>query len=454
MKPKRAFVHISNNGPTRNSTGGRGKGKRSLLPPPLSPNRQLFLVAGWIFFAELINMLLLSQMPFHSHLAEAIVDSSFLLITLSPIYFLLFRPFKLQWDETLLLEKKLIKNEERLELALEATNVGLWDYNVQTSEVYYSPRWATMLGYTPAEIEPTFQSWKTLLHPDEKDQVIGTLNNHLEGRTPYYEAEVRMRSKAGEWVWILTRGRVVAYDGQGKPLRVVGTHTDITARKQAEEDIRYLSRQLLNVTEEERAHLARDLHDEFGQVLVALQFGMETLKNALPEEQKKNRFQCQRQIELVAQLGNQVRNISATLRPAMLDDMGLEAALRYHVEQFSRQMGGIDVDFLVSGPEGRLSRETGIVLYRICQEGLNNIAKHSKAKHVSIRLTRLSAQVILTIQDDGVGFEPKSYGHRGIGLLGMRERAASRGGRLSINSPKGQGTTIRVELPVSEERTE
>ncbi len=454
MKTKGAFAHMSNNGPNQNSTGGRDKEKRSFLPPPLSPNRQLILVAAWIFVGEICDMLLLSHLPPYPPLTKAIIDASFLLIIISPVYFLLFRPFKAQWDERLRMEKMLIENKERLDLALEATNVGLWDYNVQTGKVYYSPRWATMLGYTPEEIEPTFQSWETLLHPDEKDQVIGTLKNHLEGRTPYYESEVRMRSKSGNWIWILTRGRVVSYDGQGKPLRVVGTHNDITVRKQAEEDIRYLSRQLLNVTEEERANLARDLHDELGQVLAALQFGMETLKNALPEGQENNRSQCQRQIELVAQLGDHVRNISATLRPAMLDDMGLESALGWYVEQFSRQMAGIEIDFQASGPDGRCIQESGIVLYRICQESLNNIAKHSRAKHVNIRLTCLSAQVILTIQDDGVGFEPKAEGRLGIGLLGMRERAASRGGRLSINSQKGEGTTIRVELPVSEERTE
>ncbi len=352
-------------------------------------------------------------------------------------------------SERKLVEEKLVESGERLKLALDASRDGLWDFNVQTGEVYYSPRWETMLGHQPGEMEQMYRSWEDLLHPDDKDRVLGNLNDHLEGRSQSYEAEVRMRSKSGKWVWILSRGRVVDRDPNGRPLRMVGIHTEITDRKQAEEEIHHLSRQLLNVTEEERARLANDLHDEFGQVLAALQFGTESLKNSLPEKMEKSRSHCQKQIELIALLGDHVHSLSTNLRPSILDNMGIKAALDWHVQQFSRQITGINIDFQVSGFEGWLSKKTNIVLYRICQESLNNIVKHAKSKQVRICLTCSSKLVRLTIQDDGVGFEPKQVGARGIGLLGMRERAASLGGSLSITSRKGEGTEIKVELPLS-----
>jgi PAS domain S-box-containing protein len=135
-------------------------------------------------------------------------------------------------------EEALGISEERLKLALEGTNDGLWDWNVPTGEVYFSPRWQTMLGYEPGEVEPHVSSWEKLVHPDDMDQVMRVLNNHLEGHTSYYEIEHRVRGKSGEWFWILDRGKVVERDPEGMPLRMVGTHTDITERKRGEETLR------------------------------------------------------------------------------------------------------------------------------------------------------------------------------------------------------------------------
>ncbi len=132
-------------------------------------------------------------------------------------------------------EAKLRENEERLKLALESSNDGLWDWNVATGEVYFSPRWETMLGYEPGEVKPHVSSWEGLVHPDDVIPVTQVLNDHLEGRALAYETEHRVKSKTGDWIWILDRGKVVDRDAEGKPLRMTGTHTDITERKRAEE---------------------------------------------------------------------------------------------------------------------------------------------------------------------------------------------------------------------------
>ena len=132
-------------------------------------------------------------------------------------------------------DKALREREERLRLVLEESHDGFWDYNVETGEVYYSPRWIEMLGYSPEEIEPHVRTWEKLIHPDDKPAVMKLLKEHLVGQTTRYEVEYRLLAKSGEWKWILNRGKVVERDKHGKPLRMVGTHLEIAERKRAEE---------------------------------------------------------------------------------------------------------------------------------------------------------------------------------------------------------------------------
>lgn len=123
---------------------------------------------------------------------------------------------------------------ERFRLAAESSRDGMWDWNVVTGEVYYSPRWMEVLGYQPDEIEPNVSTWATLLHPEDAPQVMEALQRHLSDQTTSYEAEFRLKTSSGAWLWALDRGKVVARDTQGQPLRMVGSFTDITERKQAE----------------------------------------------------------------------------------------------------------------------------------------------------------------------------------------------------------------------------
>ncbi len=132
------------------------------------------------------------------------------------------------------IEEELYKREERLELAFLGADLGLWDWNVQTGAVSFNQQWAEMLGYSLDEIEPHVSSWERLAHPDDLAQAKELLDAHLEGCTPFYETEHRLRAKSGEWVWVLDRGKVVEWDTEGKPRRMAGTHLDITARKRLE----------------------------------------------------------------------------------------------------------------------------------------------------------------------------------------------------------------------------
>ncbi|WP_375465326.1 putative bifunctional diguanylate cyclase/phosphodiesterase [uncultured Methylobacterium sp.] len=132
-------------------------------------------------------------------------------------------------------------NEERLALALDSGSDGLWDWTIETGESWYSDRWQTMLGYEPGELEGHVRTWEHLIHPDDKAHAMRLTAEHFEDRSPAYECEHRLRRKDGGWGWVLARGKVVARGTDGRPLRIVGTHIDITARKQAEQQIAHMA---------------------------------------------------------------------------------------------------------------------------------------------------------------------------------------------------------------------
>jgi signal transduction histidine kinase len=258
-------------------------------------------------------------------------------------------------------------------------------------------------------------------------------------REAYYELEARVETRTQELA------------AKTRQLR-----SELGKRMQAEKEVRHLSRQLIKATEKERKRLARDLHDEFGQALTALHLRMESLQQSLPRDLSAQQDQCRELMGLVEALGDNVRRISAELRPDMLDHLGLIPTLEAYVEDFAERVPGVDVQFQASGIRKQPPAEVGIVLYRILQEALNNIAKHARATHVRVLATYSHPHVILTVEDDGIGFEPGVWEgsvpgeERGVGLLGMRERVGIVGGMINIHSTPGQGTFIRVEIPVSD----
>ncbi|MDD5287386.1 MAG: PAS domain-containing protein, partial [Desulfuromonadaceae bacterium] len=134
-------------------------------------------------------------------------------------------------------ERARLESEERLKLVLDGSNDGFWDREIPSGRININRRWERMLGYSIDEIDHNVSSWERLVHPDDLPAVTGSLTRHLEGETPFYEAEYRMLTKSGEWKWILDRGKVVKCDTDGKPLKVAGTYTDISDRKHAQEQL-------------------------------------------------------------------------------------------------------------------------------------------------------------------------------------------------------------------------
>ena len=149
--------------------------------------------------------------------------------------------------ESVLEHRALEAGQQRLELALAGADLGMWDWDLKAGEAVWSERAVTMLGYSAGEVKPNFLFWKTLIHPDDWPKVSRALDDHLEGRLPFYETEYRIRSKSGEWKWMLARGRVGEWDANGKPLRLIGTTLDIDERKRAEESLQSAERMLRSI---------------------------------------------------------------------------------------------------------------------------------------------------------------------------------------------------------------
>lgn len=247
---------------------------------------------------------------------------------------------------------------------------------------------------------------------------------------------------------------------------VVFTFLDITERRRAEEEVRRAkdalerrveerTRQLISVQEEERRRIARDLYDHLGQQATALGLKLEALmaRAAPPFRTALEELQ-----EGVSRLDREIDFLAWELRPAALGEVGLVVALANFVREWSKNYG-IPADFHVAGLEGRppLEFEVETNIYRIAQEALNNAHKHAKPKRVAVLLERREQELTLIVEDDGRGFDPGQEievkpGDRGLGLAGMRERAAILGGRLEVESALGQGTTIFGPVPLGSAR--
>jgi PAS domain S-box-containing protein len=242
----------------------------------------------------------------------------------------------------------------------------------------------------------------------------------------------------------------------GAVVGAVVTFVDISERRRVEEELRetaarlqVLSRRLVEVQEEERRHLARELHDEIGQVLTVIGISLQAAKKARVDAAALNLDDC---IGLVDGAIRQVRHLSLDLRPSMLDDLGLVATLRWYVDR-QAQRAGYRARFISDAVEIRLDPAIATAAFRVAQEALTNIARHAKARRVSVSVRRSDGSLRLLVRDDGAGFdsgEALRYGARGsgLGLLGMRERAALLGGRVEVRSRPGRGTRVLLTIPL------
>jgi PAS domain S-box-containing protein len=386
-----------------------------------------------------------------------------------------------------LAEAALRESEERLRLAFAGAQEGVWDWNLETGAVVYSPRWTQMLGYEVDEVEPHISAWERLLHPDDIDRAREVNDSVTIGGARTYEGEFRLRHKQGHYVHVLSRGFPVRREPGGPIVRIVGTHFDLTERKRAEDALRRahdelearvrertaelaraneslraemderqrserarteLLARLVFAQEDERRRIAREMHDQFGEQLTALGRGIERVATAAAGSPALT--EPVRALSKIAQqIDRDVDHLVWELRPTALDDLGLRAALANYVQDWCTRVN-VTAELHTSGLlDDRLACDVETTLYRIAQEALTNVARHSRATKVDVMLERQSDCVLLIVEDNGVGFEPDQTesAEGGFGLLGMHERASLVGATVQIESTEGKGTTVLLRLP-------
>ena len=265
------------------------------------------------------------------------------------------------------------------------------------------------------------------------------------------------------------------FDDDGKPAFAVATFMDISARKKIEtqlkwrnleleclfdqvsrgkEELRVLSKRLLTVQEEERRHISRELHDEIGQALTILKIKLQTLPNSkidVPGALTLSPENVQEMLRSIDDTLQQVRNLSVDLRPSVLDDLGLPAALRWYVDR-QAQLSGIEIKFQSLSTIDRIASEIETACFRLVQEAITNIIRHSGASRARVLLERDQTGIHLRIVDDGSGFEvSKAYEEarlgRSSGLLGMKERVHLLEGKIEILGNSGNGVQIQAFFP-------
>jgi signal transduction histidine kinase len=222
--------------------------------------------------------------------------------------------------------------------------------------------------------------------------------------------------------------------------------------EQARRDLQQLSARLLEIEEEGRRNLSRELHDEIGQTLALLQIEISRVQGLLPAQPEAARERLRGARELAERTVQSIRHMSLLLRPALLDDLGLAPALQFQLEDFLRR-SGITCDFVEEGVSDQLPDTVKTCVYRVVQEALHNCEKHSGAASVRVAVRQHPGYLAVEVEDDGCGFAVNEQGmpslSGGLGLLGIRERAAIAGGALTIDSVPGRGTRIALRIPLA-----
>ncbi|RRQ21443.1 PAS domain S-box protein [Thiohalobacter thiocyanaticus] len=318
--------------------------------------------------------------------------------------------------------------------------------------ISWNPGAERISGYSEAKV--IGRHFGEILQAEEQAGLQPGTMLRIAGTDDYYQREGWFVRGDGSRFWAILAINPVRDDNR----RLRGYSiiiNDISERKQAEtelarsrESLQALSRHLQTVREEEKASLARELHDELGSLLTSLKIELSALQQQLPG-QEQARSDIDRINDCVQEAIATTRRISTSLRPPILDNLGLLPAVEWQLEQLKQRVG-IEYDLHCDGDAAGLNQDQTIALFRILQEGLTNITRHAEAHRVSVVLIIDAQQAALDVIDDGIGFdfEDKSSGGS-YGLYSMQERARALGGSLDIMSRAGEGTRLRVRIPVA-----
>jgi len=347
-------------------------------------------------------------------------------------------------------EQARLEAEQKYRDIFENANEGIFQSTEAGCLLTANPALARILGYeSPEELIPerTQIATQHFVDPGRREEMKRLVASSGVVRGFEYEAY----RKDGSRIWMSESIRGVR-DPDGRILYYEGIAEDITNRKEAESALRDFSRRLLEAQESERKHIARELHDEIGQVLTAVRINLTGLEQIC--EASAMAAGLREGIRVIDEALGRVRDLSFELRPSLLDDLGLGVATRWYVDRYTKRAGikaSIQIDCDLS--DKRLPREVETACFRILQESLTNIARHACARHVVVSLAAADSSLVLSVRDDGVGMERSNALNREnqlntLGLRGMEERARAVSGRIEILSDLSRGTEVKATFPI------
>lgn len=355
------------------------------------------------------------------------------------------------------IEVTLNLEREKLAEAQAITHVGSWEWDIVNNVVTWSKELCRIYGLSPSEFEASYEGFLQQVYFEDREFVKRVIDRSYEDRSPF-EYVHRVVRPDGTVRTLHARGQPIL-DEEGNMIKIVGTGQDITEQQTIQERLRESLEQLKAVDaqrrlllarlsdahEEERVRIARELHDGLGQTLASISLFAKELEDDNPGAHA-GRLADLRKIAEDAIVG--IRAMVRNLRPVELDQLGLVTAVGRLAEDVGSQFG-MAVSLRVWGEEARLGEPTEIAAYRMIQEATTNVVKHAEASSIVIEIGFEDEQLLVSIDDDGVGFERSqvSANAEHLGLINLDERASAVGGEVTVESRPGSGTSVRLRIP-------
>jgi PAS domain S-box-containing protein len=375
-------------------------------------------------------------------------------------------------------EKELKYNETRLNLAIESAYEGMWDWNIKTGDVIFNHIWAEMLGYSLDEIEPNLNTWDKLLHPDDREHTMKALQKHLDGKIDRYESEHRLKTKSGEYKWILDRGKVIEWDENDKPLRAIGTHLDISRQKEIENELKEAKEKAENADKLKTAFLANMSH-EIRTPMNGIVGFTELLRKKNFNTEKRNRIFniIQSSSKQLLQLINDIVDISKIESNQLniyyekfyIDDL-LNELFEITMLSLQKLQKDQNIDLILDLPDKNNPLEIYSSIGRLRQtisNLVNNAIKFTERGHITIGYKKTDNDFIeIFVEDTGIGISDegkkiifdrfmqattetaRNYGGTGLGLFITKQLVMMLNGQIHLESEEYKGSKFTIKIPI------
>jgi PAS domain S-box-containing protein len=351
-------------------------------------------------------------------------------------------------------EEELNISNERYTLATKATNDAIWDRDLYTGLCFWGEGFYHLFAYKPGVKVRTGKFWESHIHPRDRDRVVKGMTKFIDRKDQgLWLEEYRFKRSDGGYALVSDRGFLV-FSKEGKVIRMVGSMQDVTEKKEMQEKLlqqelnkqKLIAQAMVDAQEKERAEIGKELHDNINQILSTTKLYLELAKN----DNNERLSLITRSAGNIHNAIHEIRNISRSLVPASIGDLGLQDSIIDLVESVQTARA-IHVEFYPVGNfDEKISEKAKLMLFRIIQEQINNVLKHSGARNLIIELILEETEnnIELSITDDGKGFNPEKVRKKGLGLANIMSRADLFGGKVTIQSSPGRGCKLRVQVPV------